>query len=1708
MWIEIRNFYEFVTTFTDFDDDDKLDDFFIQIEKYRWRLTNILTNPQYFKKRTSNDREKIKPNETIEIAGIELAMDKLICSEAIILSECFELNEIEAVDLVLSGEAQKIHFEGMNRGLIGVVCYYDAHRLLISTIRHMLKWDREDLPLRVSQFLENTFLTEGIVKQMFQKLSTFTVQSEFARLQHPDVNGIGGSKHQKMLKSAIEETRTELIACISLICEFPGSCAVPISNYLFSLVKAVPAERLNATNLTAWISLVKLTSSEVLVQDFLVQDAQQVLTNMISHIRNETDWSDQSMCGTLQLACAVSLKSIATSPSDHLGIENIRVDVERIIDRAIRNMGFQYLRHAIIGSEHFRYAHQFITIDELLKQFVSNFPAKLLETERNSADELFSLDDQQKEAAAATSSSKKPDPRNQTIMIDKLTCHLTTTDSSGNYETALSNYENFLRCFVDLYEMQVNDFSYQRYAKTNRERELHEQIEESSMSFSTERSIELCRLLERSRLRDHHVIHTVAYLELCAAVCRNRLTAGLLYDIFSKEHGGPDAYGWDYLSSALKGYERLFRDQKSLNVSRYNQSQTISMNTSYQQNQPPLNINIRPGDRIHIQAQELSGLLAWVRMATKVAQFNDNAAMRFSDDPSWTMSNAVASLATSSVPLSLKAALIGLLTAVARLKGTAPRIWHVIHINKLSYHGPGEVLMGMQEELEQRECIEKDYSVSLAFVKLMTTLLMHRTMPDYSLPFIQYVTRSILALFLHRSYNSIIQMWELAEWALRATNALLEFGIIEPRAVAQNDAHICILTQLLNDTPMFRAITRVLMEDCQAHNDPYTSRQAPSSDAALIALRILSRAIILHPALRACARVSSSDIMVQSISSLVFAPVISSSRCTLFDLIFHYIHMTDDFPMHSLYAARMWRDVMATRGAVEAKMLEILRTRDSAASHCRAIRSAVCADAIQYTIDDSLCKDEDTDNPLFARGETARLVLETLSDAIDSHVVRSRNKVTDFKNVVYYLLAFRPSRANSKELYEVDDPFTGIHYVLHIIEQFVQSKTPFDLPFSALIEPAFRLMQRLVATSCPFSQPVLCFMRSSNIIEQLTTSPFICSALKMESDEDNTYAQGVFAVRRMIVGYILHFSAVEISNNLTTGHFSRPEKLYRALLESSSHVAQCIDEDMEDNDEYVTVDTRPAGSTDSPNLLFSLLRRASVPRKNELAYPTLVHFDVAKLREIFDACLTVNIYGVAQYDVLYLNRLMRREIEIVYTDASEMRYVQKELEDILEYCTEINASLLSESASERIVSGCTALLDVFTVFAPVHFFSNKMQLILFRDACYVLIEMCSGVGGASLLSACQTFHRLVLTVTKLAKIEYPKLLALRLFFAPLFKSMIELFLQPGEKCVDAKIQLYKTMRYILRTLFEKDCIDVISEAEGWLLDGLIQPPNILSSDEIVNIVDQMGDEIARHLEGSIADTPKHRKAAVIMLANDLIHEDLKNNKKVCNHIARSGVPRILCEELLGIDFDWNIVTSAKKEGRVGGVSHIEHISNYKLFYSILTFFTRFAQSESGWIALTELGAIEIFAEMPAFTEPPKELFLKPETVKTKGTAAHAYAKMLDLGLHFAAQMCTKTKWKKQSWKVVAFVQRFGEVFQQLMRAEVQCECLEIAKALIYEISLNDDALLDDITRDQVLNQLRKAEEAKEVKSNAKKTYINVNPGCAAPRQLYSTVQPF
>ncbi|VDM65781.1 unnamed protein product [Strongylus vulgaris] len=173
----------------------------------------------------------------------------------------------------------------------------------------------------------------------------------------------------------------------------------------------------------------------------------------------------------------------------------------------------------------------------------------------------------------------------------------------------------------------------------------------------------------------------------------------------------------------------------------------------------------------------------------------------------------------------------------------------------------------------------------------------------------------------------------------------------------------------------------------------------------------------------------------------------------------------------------------------------------------------------------------------------------------------------------------------------------------------------------------------------------------------------------------------------MITGSILHLAALEVSSLLKSGHFEQPHEIYSTLLEPSDAVT--------DREETVE------GGVNS--LLLSLLRHGHIDITEEIEYPRLVHFNAHKLQAVFDICKTTTVFNIAQYDIEYLHALLTREI--VSTQAEDTAAVTREMEAVLTYGTDINAQLLQRGASEQLVSGCTALLNVMALFAPVPFFS-------------------------------------------------------------------------------------------------------------------------------------------------------------------------------------------------------------------------------------------------------------------------------------------------------------------------------------------------------------------------------------------------------------------
>lgn len=49
------------------------------------------------------ERAKLKANAEIPIDGVKVTIDQSVCDETVIISDIFNLNEMDALELVLSG---------------------------------------------------------------------------------------------------------------------------------------------------------------------------------------------------------------------------------------------------------------------------------------------------------------------------------------------------------------------------------------------------------------------------------------------------------------------------------------------------------------------------------------------------------------------------------------------------------------------------------------------------------------------------------------------------------------------------------------------------------------------------------------------------------------------------------------------------------------------------------------------------------------------------------------------------------------------------------------------------------------------------------------------------------------------------------------------------------------------------------------------------------------------------------------------------------------------------------------------------------------------------------------------------------------------------------------------------------------------------------------------------------------------------------------------------------------------------------------------------------------------------------------------------------------------------------------------------------------------------------------------------------------------
>ena len=112
-----------------------------ELNANKQNFVQLLKNPP----RTETDASLIRKatTEGIRIPGMDASrklgrLPSQVVDEAVIIAEMFNLNEIVALQLLVSGEERLCDYPWLTRGLVAVLLYYDGRKTMVYTLRTMI----------------------------------------------------------------------------------------------------------------------------------------------------------------------------------------------------------------------------------------------------------------------------------------------------------------------------------------------------------------------------------------------------------------------------------------------------------------------------------------------------------------------------------------------------------------------------------------------------------------------------------------------------------------------------------------------------------------------------------------------------------------------------------------------------------------------------------------------------------------------------------------------------------------------------------------------------------------------------------------------------------------------------------------------------------------------------------------------------------------------------------------------------------------------------------------------------------------------------------------------------------------------------------------------------------------------------------------------------------------------------------------------------------------------------------------------------------------------------------------------------------------------------------------------------------------------------------------------------------------------------------
>ncbi|XP_011474796.1 nuclear pore complex protein Nup205 [Oryzias latipes] len=1526
----------------------------LQLKKHKPHFLSLFRNPP----KSTDQKEKVRKASTEGIAiqgqqGSRLLPEQLL-TEAFILSDLFDIGEMAALELLLTGEQQQPQFPGLTRGLVAVLLYWDGKLCVANSLRTLIQsrhgktftLDLSGELVALTTRFTDELMNQGLTKRILALVSEISVAKEFERLQKE--RGLGNEKHRKEVGDLIKECRQALADSL-----FAWTCQSPLTKddtlALIGHLETVTAQAdgsLDSVNLALVMALLYCLDvsfieqgtedREDLLQALPLLTERQYVSAVHSRLMDNQPWKLPGLQAVCKLAWALTLRVLSQLPQGSALVEFTEAD-EGLADQALLGDVFLFIKEGMLGCDNFTQEEFYIRrLHSLITDFLALMPMKVKQL-RNRADEDARLVHISLQMDSELPSSLRKDLDHLMLLIGEFY----SKDQFG-LELGLEFW-----CPTESLQHTTLQGSYLGMAL---QRPPHKQVVLSK--FVRQMGDLLPSTLYISYLR---MLKGLSNGPQCAHYCFSLLkTNGATHsDNIQGVSGSP--VSWEHFFHSLMLYhENLRRDLPNPDAAQYRH--------------PPLR---------GITQRELEALTSFLQLLTTIITWSENARLALCEHPQWTPVVVMLGLLQCSVPPILKAELLHCLAAFGKSPEIAASLWPSLEYTQIlqTVRVPGQrQAAGIEVELSEIESSSEEYPLTRAFCHLISTLVESSMpvnlgaglrVPGFQ-PYLDFLRESVFLPFTTRAYRRPAEKWEVADAVLEVFHKLLRDYEPQPSDFIQEMVELQgeqvpthklpghnIMFHLLNESPML-ALCLSLLEEGVRQLDTYAPFPGKKhlESAVLRCLCLLDLTLQKEVVFMDLLRESQASLLVSPLEQLLQGVSSQTRRADHIVNIARYLYHSSSNPEAAFQSAKILRRI-ANYPNIQMRLVGDF-------THDQTVSEKLMAGFVECLDNEEAEEALETEDESDSQKKVSRIRHETQIHILNLLITSLELKSP---NLALYLLGYevkKPvSSTNLQDPGVLGCPRSCLHAILSLLQRGTEKRSGPVLTQQAphLAELCYQVIYQLCA--CPdTSGPTMRYLRTSQdfLFSHLQHLPFILPGNQ------------IAALSQM--SWLMKTAAIELRVTSLNRQRSHTQRLVSLLLDDQPHAQHAsegesvMEEETRSVSGFLHFDTVSKVRRKLLSVLDAIDFSQDMPELLQLDF-----FERAQIEQVISNCEHMNEQGHTVCNVKLLHRVLVAEVNALQGMAAigQRPLLMEEVNSILQQVVERNRVRRSLSAKRHALQSWRSLVETLLSACPADLLPADERQLIIRDLLLdlhdkVLSEDAAGelmpiVAGAVFTLTAHLSQSVLSEQQQVAGLEASS------GFASIANSALHLILRKllnfilctGGGYQRLRAHLYGSLLYYLQIAQKPEEPDTLQSGKA-MWERLTAPEDGFSKLQRENlaIIESYGKALMEIVCRDVCDGHEISRMLALAVLDRILSIDRQNQWLV--YVCNSGYLRSLVESLRQDD--------VALQGLLTPQPPV--LKPLYLYESKMALLTRVAKTSQGAVELLRCGLMALLMECQVF----------------------------------------------------------------------------------------------------------------------------------------------